>query len=318
MKIVYSPSSIAHANECLMRMYLLDIEKIDHSYTGQQAKGTFVHRFMQISFFNEDGSPKYKSAESCANAAGGSWLYRYANEGVIDNKKIEWTEEKQKYYLKGEIINVMKKAYPRYVREGKPAFSEERFSFITEDIDLGGKADEIRKGPVIRDLKTGTSFNPEDERNHIQEAFYKLGLAAKIHQSPGMAETLGVSPAAAASFAEDPGKLISEIAFEFYHMNFDRIVEPKGKYGYKDIIDMAKGIYSGLKEGFTPPRGSSICTNCSAKKTCYARPGDVFKLRQDGKQLKLFPTDQEIFARASSIPAKKKRKVEDKNQLSLF
>lgn len=161
--------------------------KIPSSY----ARGIMLHRRMS-NFFNKDGNPKYKSAETFANSVKGPWSF-IRKRGMIQGREIEWKSEKESFYILAEMMKILKHVYEYYSKEQPPIAVEKPFNVIIiseyGEFYLTGRIDEVRYNPekeifVVRDHKTSRKTpNIQEVSYDYQFTFYSLGLASLIKDS---------------------------------------------------------------------------------------------------------------------------------------
>jgi len=132
-----------------------------------------------------------------------------------------------------------------------------------------GRFDEIRKGLIIRDHKSGWYRPTELELNHDpQFTIYVLMLATLAHFHEGFAQLIGVPKRLANTWAGNPVYLPAEVAIEHYHMRSDKItpthrLDVQLEDLMKTVIDLSGRIAKG-----DFPTNRRSCRKCLWSEAC--------------------------------------------------
>lgn len=164
---LWSPTRLDTAETCMKYYWMIYVKKLRFHITPAIARGKLFH-YMVEHFWKIDPHgnalpiPKY-SYEGFVNVAGGVWK-RYFSRGIYPGAKksakpdvIDWDYKGQQWdsnYI-GEIQEIAGKIYTRYVHEEPRVGAEVRLGGVFEGVRLMAIIDEVRKGPTIRDHKSG-------------------------------------------------------------------------------------------------------------------------------------------------------------------
>jgi hypothetical protein len=236
---VWSPTRLDHILRCPRKFFFgyqqgkNGNKKFQKSYpvTAPQARGIFLHRQVESDvFFKPDGSPKYKSAESYANAMGGRWI-QVAKRKKIKGSEIDFGDNDPFLMKEVEIKPVCRAIYPILVEEGPPTLSEFPFSFVCQGNAFTGVIDSVRKDKdgniVIRDFKS--SFYGMSERdidNMPQLTIYGLAFCVYAFMSYEFRDRFDLSESDVKTWGGNPTFIDDRLKFEIFSLYPE---QPEGK-----------------------------------------------------------------------------------------
>ena len=261
--------------------------------------GIFLHN-MAEKFWVRDMKtglikPRYKSNETFVNAIRGRFKHDIINKGEIQEKRIQWKDEEEKWKALGEVINISRKFWDKsideYSRGYFPLLIEQPFMFRINGISFKGRIDDIRSDPsgkylfIIRDHKSGRRYPRHMELEYkSQFTLYVLGIGCLVHEDKKFADILGISDEERMKLAGNPTYLDDRINVEYHHMRADMSEEwifstTRGDTHYHDFISMVTDIDERIRrriEGkgvlypsdFPPNR--QHCDYCYASGICDA------------------------------------------------
>jgi hypothetical protein len=159
---LWSPSRFGVADRCMKGYWFQYVFHLKHTIPSGVAIGKLEHRMIE-NFWKKDPSsgllvPGYKSYESFVNSAVRDWKFYYVKTGESEGQRIEWGQYDGKGYapwLIGRIAESMGMVYTRYMEEEPRLGAEIRMEGEVEGIKIMAIADELRRGLVIRDHKSG-------------------------------------------------------------------------------------------------------------------------------------------------------------------
>lgn len=286
-EFTWSASRLERYLSCPYSYYLQYVKrpraKIDSN--GPFAIGKFLHRRAE-QFYNDNLEPKYKSAESFANAAVGMWKRFEIKTNKSGGQNIRWKSEDEKWILMNEIKDICKTFYEKYANEPPPLITEYNFNFILGNRNFIGTFDEIRKGGVIRDHKSDR-YLPNEKRmkSNLQFTIYALAFSC-LSRNKRFALKHGVPKDIVDSLDSEKyhiSNFISEfITLEFHHLRTGEILKTnRTNQHFYDLWTILNNVESQIKQKqFTPNRKN--CGYCLYDDLC-----DIV-IKEKPKQLSFF------------------------------
>ena len=165
----------------------------------------------------------------------------------IQKRLIHWEFEDEPYVIANKISNIVKPLYNYLFKEGPPLYSELKFDFVIDGLELNGKnigtkgffgyIDEVRiknGKAVIRDYKSGSPYEIKEMKKEFdpQLTFYNLGLCALCYDDEKLAVQLGVSNIRH-QFMGNPMLICPEFDHEFFMVEAPGIIENSRKIAPK-------------------------------------------------------------------------------------
>ncbi len=182
----WSPSRWRAWQDCEKKYYFTYVKRAEVPITAEMAAGLMRHMRM-LQFYKEDGSPKYKSAETFANSVKGPWIIEVVENSEIAGRKIKWRDPQEPYRTLEVMKRDLRAIYEPYSQEAPPLFTEQRFKVVIPSKSgyfcFVGRFDEIRLGErlAVRDHKSGLLIpEPEELAENEQFTIYSLALASLI------------------------------------------------------------------------------------------------------------------------------------------
>ena len=286
----WNATKLEQAADCLFKCYLINVEKERYPATGPMKKGRLLHTATQTDrFFNADGTPFYRTPESFTNAMVAKWKYvlRKAREG---EEEISWKYDEEPWKLMKDIKEMSPSVYMRYVREGPPTFCEKPFDIEVDGRRINGRLDEIRRGPVFRDKKTGNSRPGEMTLayNH-QFTIYNLAICVMAMKDPVFADMVGLTPEDVEMILSGPSPVSERIRGEYYFMKNDELIEmPRDQLNYAELCETIDDYDERIESGNAHPERGYHCDGCEVKAACDSRSAAVFAPASRASQLDLF------------------------------
>lgn len=223
--IWWNPTKFNIASSCLKKYFFEYIKKEKVPIPNYFALGTFLHRKMELLYRGSFGNLEvaYKSAESFYRATKASWIRDVINSGEVQGKKIEWRDKKEPWESIGVIKEICYKAYERYLMEGVPLDIEIPIKFELNGSFFRLRVDELRKGAIIRDHKTGKFFPGEYELNYLpQLTMYALAVSCKAYSDREFAAKFGITQPE--KLLGNPHYISPEIKTQYFHMRTSEII----------------------------------------------------------------------------------------------
>jgi CRISPR/Cas system-associated exonuclease Cas4 (RecB family) len=274
MVFVWSASKIDDATYCPRLFYYKHVRKMEFPTNGLMALGIFIHRVMEKSFYNDGGKPRYKTADSFANAMAGRWKRYIIKTGKIRRRKISWRDEKEPWVIANYDIPLLcKNAYEVCSQEKRPLFKEAKFDFELDGRKYRGKIDAIAKRDdkiIIRDYKSGRR-KPRQMKLDFDPQFtlYFLAVGCLCYGDKRFAEALEISDEVRARWAGNPVYLPDIIQGEYFLMREKELLPmTRRDCHYYDFCNMLEGLENMVRdEEFEPHRGR-LCDYCEARGIC--------------------------------------------------
>ncbi len=304
--LVWSASRLKTAEHCLAwyfyRYHHKDKRKIPT--TPPLVFGNLFHSLMER-FYNEDGTPFYKSEDSFSGAAVGQWLHVYTKEGK-DNRgnKIDWFFEGQKYAIIPEIKDVAKQIYQTYSdpERPRPAKQEYDMRVSLDGLLLRGTMDAIfgyreETGLIGTDYKTDR-FPPGKDRLEYdpQFGFYLLLMGIALKQNPILRRELNFPEEEAEKLSIENLFLSEKINIGYDHLRTGQTVPISRSEEdiQKILISIRDRKEQILTNNFIRSPGKH-CVRCQRRELCDSDTKNEVKLElPDNKQIELFPPTKRI------------------------
>jgi hypothetical protein len=267
----WSASKILVTSDCMMNYYIIYEMKLKPLMNGPMAAGRHIHRKKE-KFYIQDKSglvrPRYKSAETFASAAGREFIRAVTRGGMKD--QVKWRDKKEMFIMKSYVEKICKGVYDRFEDEGPPVYVELPFKYVRDRRLFTGFIDEVRKGPVIRDYKSGKKRPKEMTRIYNpQFTLYVVSLGFKCMEDPAFAESLGISPEEAMSWRDDPDFMFKHTDLEYHHMHDDEIIPlERGSMQYEELLKTLKGWEKRIDSGEIYAERGEKCNWCDTKDVC--------------------------------------------------
>jgi glutaredoxin len=229
---VWSPTRIGYLMECPRKYFFGYVCKSrkDFAITMPQARGTFLHKKLE-QLFKEDGTPKFKSADAFANAAGFQFMKMIESRSIKGQKIYFETDDPDEIKKLGYILNatqikpVLRNAYPILTSEEPPLMLEQSLQFVFEGRAFNLQIDIIRRDKegniVIRDYKSGR-FAPDPEHAELQCKMYGLAFCTYCHFDEEFRRKAGVSDEEAARWGGNPIYIDEKIKYEIFRLHDDK------------------------------------------------------------------------------------------------
>jgi hypothetical protein len=272
--IFWSASRLDKIETCKKAYWYQYVSKEKFSSIGVMAAGILLHKKAE-NFYKKDGTPKFKSAESFANASMATWQRFNINTGTVRGQEIKWKDETEPYKLKYMIGEVCKVLYEKYSNDEPPLFTEYPFKFHLEDRLYTGFIDEIRKGLVIRDHKSGygrpndSKENP-DVKLHTNHQFtiYALALTSIAKRDENFRKQIGMTEKqlekAKKSF------ILEDIVVEYHHMLTGETFQSKRTdTNYRELTNAIDRSVKTISDGDFSVRRGNHCNYCLHNLACY-------------------------------------------------
>jgi len=317
--IFWSASRLDKIEICKKAYYYQYLSKEKFPTIGVMAAGILLHKKAE-KFYKKDGTPKYKSAESFANAAMATWQRFNINTGTVRGQEIKWKDDTEPYRLKHMIGEVCKTLYEKYSKEKPPIFVEYPFKFHLEDRLYTGFIDEIREDLVIRDHKSGYRKPHESEESpdihlHTNHQFtiYALAVTSIAKQNEKFRKEIGMTDEQLER-AKD-SYILEDIIVEHHHMlTGETFRAHRNHTNYRELTDAIDRSQKTIdREDFSIRRGNH-CRYCLHNEACYR---DTFEQELENnkevKQPSLFDgkntKKQEVEQTKIKFPRIKKEKA---------
>lgn len=295
--IFWSPTRYEVANLCLMKYHFQYISNVKAPLTPELALGIFLHKRKETLFKGNPGELeiKYKSAESFANAAMGIWKHLIIPKNIIQGKEIQWKFKGHQWALLNDIEELCIKTYNRCANEEPPLFIEYSRKFELNERLFDVRIDEIRKGYLIRDYKTGLSLPEELQIKHFpQFTFYALAFCCFAYQDKEFARICEINEDDRITFGGNPVYISEKINLEYYNVKKDVILPGthRNNHDYEELTRSINTLESRLEdlESNIYPYWGRHCKYCQFKVHCDKKnsTGGFYEANQS-PQLKLFP-----------------------------
>ncbi len=293
--IWWSPTKLEAATSCLKRFYFQYIKKEKVSIPGYMALGTFIHSKMESLYDGEFGNlhVKFKSAESFVNSSVGQWKRIIIKEGKIQGNKIDWKDKNEPWTFIPVIRDLCLKAYQKYLDEGTPLKVELpiRFEFGEHYYNL--KVDELRKGAIIRDHKTGRFFEDKFSLNYKpQLTMYALAISCLAYLDRNFAEIFGIKEPE--KLAGNPNIISPEIKVEYYHMRSNTIIQTERTDAhYYELSQNLNDLESRIRSGIFPVNRYE-CARCLYQKVCDQTTAATIYPKKEDPQLNMFVIKEKV------------------------
>jgi hypothetical protein len=275
LRIVWNYTKAIQGMKCITGLHLMEFEGVKPVTTGRMAMGDVLHTLRKDFYrFGKDGSwgPEFESPESFGGHGRGKWLFT-VNRGRL-KYAVEWRDDDEKYQLEWEVERICRTVYGRYAKEGPPLGWEIDLPVFTYDGRLfDGKLDDIRPGPVIREVKTWL-YEPDDSvlKKDPQLTIYALGIGYFCHRSPAFAESIGVPREVAERLGGNPDYFSDSIGLEYHHMRTDRTFPVRRDDShYHELSGKLAGFEERLASGDILPEEGEKCKGCGFRGECKRR-----------------------------------------------
>jgi len=304
----WSPTRLGTMEKCRKAYWFEYVKHLKYMVPSAVAIGKHNHRIAEKMWLADSHNskilvPGYSSYSACVNTSVGNWKHFYASTGKMEGRVIDWGDYDCRGYsprLFGRIAETAGLIYTRGMNEEPRLASEIEIKVEFEGLKIMARIDELRKGLIIRDHKSG------GER--IGEYFVKNNLQ------------LTLCAMCLFQALQEPYTLVSDIYPEHAEINLDRFLDvlnveindifPRTEKGvrksnsviypakrtekdFHDVIAMIQSARESLrKRDFHPSREN--CDYCFYKKDCNSyNPEDYHA----GEYTKLFP----LFASAGMV-----------------
>jgi len=310
--IWWSPTKIKVAQSCLKKYYFEYILRDKIPIPSYFASGIFLHKRMESLYKGNFGNLElaFKSAESFYKQSRAIWIRKIIKEGEIQGKKIAWKNKDEPWELIGLIKQICYQAYQRGLEEGPPLGTEIPIKFEFNGNFFNLRIDEVRKGAVIRDHKTGKWSESDFELGYLtQLTMYALAISCKAHKDEAFSKVFGISN------PEELGGnkyIISpEVETQYYHMRSGNISKTRRTdQHYYELKESLDDLESRIRSGLFPVNRQE-CGRCIHQKVCDQNSSAVIYPKIENAQLNLFPVIKRTKERTKQIPLRfyKARKV---------
>ena len=284
---IWSSTMIDVANYCMMRYYLIYVEREKRMNFSSYEKGSLLHKMIEDFWIEKNGFkiPKYDSAKEFASKAQGKWVQRIIG-AEKSGRVIDWRFENEKWLIRSSLPGICIPLYEWLVREGPPLYSELPFEFSFLEGDnrriFKGRIDEvrIRDGKVIlRDYKSGNPLIGEMKVKHDpQMTLYSVGLCSLCKADPNFAKSLGLE-AEANKFMGNPIFISEKIHPEFFMVEALRysnqkipqqVIYPTFRTDehFFELIRMIDGVTEKINKELIYPERGRKCDYCDVKIAC--------------------------------------------------
>lgn len=199
-EIIWSPSKLKVAENCMAQYFYtyLQPNRPKLPSTGRMAMGTLFHKLME-EFWKEDGTTKYKSAESFTNVAINRWRFLLRNN-KSRGSEIIWGFPNEKWVLLNkDVPETATVIYSHYSEREKPIVQEHEFKVEIDGVKYRGfidavfPFDEKLKKVRIADWKTsrGVPAQSKLERDH-QFVAYHLVMGFELKHNLELRRKVGM------------------------------------------------------------------------------------------------------------------------------
>lgn len=304
--IKWSPSRLKAAEHCLAWYFYRyhDEDKSKIPTRPPLVFGNLFHSMMER-FYNENGTPFYKSTESFTNAAIGQWLHAFTKDDVDNRgKEIIWEYNGQKFVMIRDIEQIAPIIYRKYAdpKTPRPIFQELGIKVNLEGVLLNGKIDAIlphtrENGLLIVDYKTDR-FPPGRDRISYDPQFsaYALLVGIKLSQDPEFRRKTNFPEEEAEKLSIENLFLHEEIKTQYDHLRtgesvvVERRIEDVERY-LVSIKDREEQIHT---NNFIRSPGKH-CVRCDRREKCDDDTKNEVKLElPENNQIELFPQTTRI------------------------
>jgi len=296
MGFVWTASKIDDATYCPRLYYYKHVRKLRFPINASMALGIFMHRAMEKYFYNGEGKPKYKSAESFANICKARWK-RFVAKGKIRGQEISWSKKEEPYIIAETILpEICRKVYDIVAQEDMPLFREAKFDFVLDGRRFKGKIDYITKRDgkvIVRDYKSGRR-KPGNMKLDFDPQFtlYFLAVASLCHGDKRFAQALKVDDEARKKWAGNPEYLPDMIEGEYFFMREGEIFPIRREaFHYYDFCNMLEGLESMIRRREFAPQRGRLCDYCLAQNVCREET-ELTKEKLRYRQLFIFQAPQ--------------------------
>ena len=287
--IWWSPTRFKVASSCLKKYFFEYIKKEKVPIPSYFAVGIFLHKRMESMYKGEFGNLEvaFKSAESFYKQSKAIWIRKIIEEGEIQGKKISWKDKKEPWELIGLIKQICYRAYEKYLEEGPPLGIEIPVNFELNGNFFRLRVDELRKGAIIRDHKTGKWLEDEFELNYLpQLTMYALAISCKAYDDHEFAKVFGINNPE--DLAGNKYFISPEIKTQYFHMRSGKIItRQRTDNHYFELAESLDDLESRIKSGEFPVNRHE-CGNCIYQKVCDQTTAGTIYPKIEDSQLKLF------------------------------
>ncbi len=232
-EIYWAPTPYETFEECPRKLAL---NRWRETTDSALALGIYMHT--RISSLK--ANPCYKSAQSWANFCVGFWKESIASKGTIRGQPIVWKSQGEAWASMPERIERMCLLhYDRFISEipetvffpsgnkrGKTVeYRVEPFRF--QGVGFRGNIDEMRKGFIIRDYKTGLRWHLENNTEYKhQPTFYAWFYCRQAYIDPVFRARCGISDEVAQTWMGNPHFIDPRIRIEYFMLEPERKRKP--------------------------------------------------------------------------------------------
>lgn len=294
---IWSPTRLDTAESCMKFYWLKYVKHVHLEINSSICRGKLLHSSIE-NFWKKDKEtglivPKYSYSGFIGRIVG-DWKRFYAQGREPGGKKMDnvaWDypgQEWDKNYI-GEIAEIAGKVYTRYLQEEPCLAAEATLYGEIEGIKIMAKIDEIRKGLVVRDHKSGYK-KPREKylNNNIQMTDYLVCLYMAL-QNPKSQISREVFPEDVGIGLED---FLKQASIEIHHLpgilRSPRMNKQTKQWEVPELKESITGIYQAKRNldsindfvfalksnekairdrDFHPTKGRN-CDFCLARKVC--------------------------------------------------